>query len=259
MSVPESPKRGAASISVIVVTRDRPRLLEDAIASIARQTLAPLEVRIGDDGNVSAIEALEDFPGLQVTVIPSDAGQAGATRNLAAAEARGDVLAFLDDDDRWLPLHLASLSSAFERAETQLAFTDSRIVRERIDREGVRHDLESRTITRDWDPELMRHNAFVAPSALALRRDLFERLGGFDPEFRFSEDWDLLLRAARLTTPVRVAGVTAEVRLRESGNASADFGEERLDCLARLAERHELPGLEPRTFWEVAAIAGARA
>jgi len=53
--------------------------------------------------------------------------------------------------------------------------------------------------------------------------------------------------------------VTVEVRMREQGNASADFGPERLDCLRRLAERHDLPRLEPRTFWEVAQhVAAAR-
>ena len=70
--------------------------------------------------------------------------------------------------------------------------------------------------------------------------------------FRYSEDWDLLLRAARWATPRRIPGVTVEVRLRGSDNASADSGPERRACLDRLAARHGLPPLAIKTFWEVA-------
>ena len=85
-----------------------------------------------------------------------------------------------------------------------------------------------------------------------IRRPLFERLGGFDESFRYSEDWDFLLRAAALSSPRRVPGVSVEIRMRASGNASADFGGERLECLRRLAARHSLPPIQPKTFWEVA-------
>ena len=105
--------------------------------------------------------------------------------------------------------------------------------------------------------ELMRHDDFIAPSAMAVRRSLFERLGGFDTSFRFSEDWDFLLRAAVHTRPRRVSGVTCEIRLREAGNASLDRGPERRACLDRLASRHGLPALEIKTFWEVAAATAA--
>ncbi len=109
----------------------------------------------------------------------------------------------------------------------------------------------------------MLHDDFLPPSAWGVRRSLFERLGGFDETFRFSEDWDFVLRAAALTAPRRVPGVTVEVRMREHGNLSSDVGHERRECLRRLAARHGLPALEIKTFWEVAmavesAARGAR-
>ena len=90
-----------------------------------------------------------------------------------------------------------------------------------------------------------------------MRRSLFESLGGFDESFRYSEDWDFVLRAASRSQVRRVPGVTVEVRLRETGNASADFGPERLDCLRRLAELHGFATPPPRTFWEVAQFVGS--
>jgi GT2 family glycosyltransferase len=102
----------------------------------------------------------------------------------------------------------------------------------------------------------MRSDDFLPPSGWGVRRSVFESLGGFDDTFRYSEDWDFVLRAAAMTRCVRVPGVTVEVRLRESGNASAEFTPERLDCLARLAERHGFAVPPPKTFWEVAESVG---
>jgi len=238
------------------VTRDRPLLLADALASVARQTRAPREIRIGDAGNEPA-RIPDDLGLLEITVVPVGSGCAAVTRNAAARDARCEVLAFLDDDDLWRPEHLAGLAAVFADPATGFAWRDCVVIDEEIDDRGRRRDLESIEIARDWDDRWMRENDYLPPSGWAVRRALFEELGGFDETFAFSEDWDFVLRAARVTRPVRVPGVTVEVRLREGGNASADFGPERLACLRRLEERHGLPRLVPRTFREVARVLAA--
>lgn len=245
----------APTVSVIVATRDRPRLLADALASIAAQAPAPLEVRVGDDGRVHAEAVAADLPLLELTWLALDLGQAGAVRNAAAAGARGDVLAFLDDDDLWRPGHLEGLARAFADPAIGLAWRDSEIVREAVD--GERQVLDRRTIARDWDDATMRANDYLPPSAFAVRRSLFDAVGGFDTSFRYSEDWDLVLRLAARAGVKRVPGVTVEVRLRESGNASAEVNAERLECLRRLGERHGFATPDPKTFWEVALEVGA--
>jgi glycosyltransferase involved in cell wall biosynthesis len=246
----------APSFTVVVVTRDRPRLLSDALASVAAQSPAPLEVRVADDGEAPALEALPDLPLLELAVLRVAFGQAGASRNAAARGARGDVLAFLDDDDRWRAGHLAGLAGAFADPDVGFAWRDTEVVRERVHDDGVREALESVILAADWDDHQMRTNDYLPPSAWGVRRELFEALGGFDESFACSEDWDFALRAAARTRVRRVPGATVVVRLRESGNASADFGPLRRDCLDRLAARHGLPPLELRTFWDVARELG---
>jgi hypothetical protein len=142
------------------------------------------------------------------------------------------------------------------------------VVRERVGEDGTRVAIDQRTLARDWDDAVMRRDDYLPPSALAIRRSLFESLAGFDEGLRFSEDWDLLLRAAdatgerRARALRRVPGVTVEVRLREPGgaaahaNASASFGAERVQCLHRLAARHGFALPAPKTFWEVALELG---
>jgi glycosyltransferase involved in cell wall biosynthesis len=239
-------------VTVVVVTRDRPGLLADALASVARQSLRPLEVRIGNDGDADPGPALGALGGIDATVIRTGGRGAAAARNQTARGARGDALAFLDDDDRWLPSHIAALAAALADPAVDFAFSDSAVVREELRSDGARAELERRTIAHDWDAALMRHDDFIPPSTWMVRRSQFERLSGFDESFRCSEDWDFLLRVAALTTPRWVPGVSVEIRMRESGNASADFGAERIDCLRRLAARHGLPPIAPKTFWEVA-------
>ncbi len=245
------------TVSVVVVTRDRPELLRDALRGIAAQTYPALEVRIADDGEMAV--DLNSLPTgtLELVVIPVEVGLAAAARNRGAAQARGEVLAFHDDDDRWLPEHLAGLAAAFRDPEVEFAWRDCAVVREEILADGARREIDRRVIARDWDLDLMRSDDYLPPSAWGMRRSLFQRLAGFDETFRFSEDWDFVMRAAALTTPRRVPGVTVEVRMREQGNLSRDAGPERRECLQRLSERHRLPPLAIKTFWEVAAAVDA--
>jgi glycosyltransferase involved in cell wall biosynthesis len=240
-----------ATFTVLVTTRDRPALLADALASIARQALLPIEIRLADTGAEPA-RAHASARGVPLLVLRAPGLSAAEARNLAAQGAASEAFAFLDDDDRWLPDHLAGLAQALSRPGARFAFRDSAVIRERVASDGAREDLERRTIERDWDEALMQSDDYLPPSAWGLERSLLEELGGFDTAYRFSDDWDFLLRARRVTLPVRSPGVTVEVRMREAGNASADFGPERLGDLRRLEARHGLPRLVPKTFWEVA-------
>jgi GT2 family glycosyltransferase len=251
--------RPLPTVSVIVVTRDRPRLLADALASVAAQSPPPLEVRVGDDGGGTATEVAERVSLLELTVLPLSFGHPGAARNAAATGARGDVLAFLDDDDLWRPGHVSGLAAAFADDSVGFAWRDSEVVQESLAVDGTRTVRARRTLARDWDDALMRSDDYLPPSSWGVRRALFERLGGFDPGFPCSEDWDFALRAAAVTRVRRVPGVTVEVRLRETGNFSAAFTAQRLDCLRRLGERHGFATPPPKTFWDVALALGEAA
>ncbi len=147
--------------------------------------------------------------------------------------------------------------TAFRDPEVGFAWRDSEVIREVVRDDGTRESRESRVLARDWDDRLMRSDDYLPPSAWAVRRELFAALGGFDASFRYSEDWDFVLRAAAVTRVQRVPGTTVEVRLREHGNASAEFSPERLDCLRALGERHGFATPPPKTFWEVACTVGA--
>jgi O-antigen biosynthesis protein len=242
-----------ASISVVLPTHGRPVLLAEALDSVARQTHPEMElilVRDGgpplDDATRERIARLE-FPG---TLIERDDPPEGAARarNRGVERARGDAIAFLDDDDLWDPGHLAQLSSAFElNREAQVVYTDARVLEESTG--------GKRTLARDFDLVVFGKNGYIPPSAMLARRVAFDIFGPFDPEFTYSEDWDWLLRVARGGGKiVRARGVSVTIRI-HAGSMSRPTPErlaERRRCLDLLSRRHSLSPIEPKTFWEVA-------
>lgn len=244
------------SVQVIIPTRERRALLADALASVAAQSALPDRIVICDVGQGGPLDPPTILAG-RIVHLPSRAATIGSQRNEAAAAGTCEWIAFLDDDDRWRPDHLAGLLEACRDASVHFAYRDTAVVRERIEH-GARVTLEERVIARDWDQELMRTHDYIAPSAWCVRRFLFESLGGFDPDFRYSDDWDFLMRLGGRTVPRRVPGIGAEIRMRETDNASREMGETRRADLRRLEARHGLSDLEPLTFWEVAEVVGRR-
>ena len=89
------------------------------------------------------------------------------------------------------------------------------------------------------------------------RSALYDEVGPFDESLFVSDDWDWLLRAARVTEFVRVPEVVITVRI-HGDNLSGLQDPRRRQALDTLETRHGTPRLEPKTFWEVAKTYAAR-
>lgn len=92
-------------ISVVITTYNRPDYLAQSLASVLKQSLLPLQIVVVDDGSGCdyqyVIKATE-FANLVYVKLPNKMG-ANAARNYGVSKANGDIVAFLDDDDIWLP------------------------------------------------------------------------------------------------------------------------------------------------------------
>jgi glycosyltransferase involved in cell wall biosynthesis len=240
-------------IAVIIPTFDRPVRLEQALASVASQSRVPEEVHVVIDGGPPLAELHDRFGGrLPLTIhrLIENRGQAAA-RNYALARTEADAVAFLDDDDLFLERHLERLERTLrEDPSLALVYDDCEILREADPGEGG--EPEIRRIARDYDPVLMRHHDYIPPACWLARSDAMARAGGFDDTLRCYEDWDLLLRLEVWGGVLRAPGPGAAIRI-GSGNQSLDVDRRRLDALERFQAKHGLAGIEPLTFWEVAA------
>jgi glycosyltransferase involved in cell wall biosynthesis len=191
-------------VSVVVPTRNRRRQLELALRSVLWQEDADLEVVVVDDGSTddtaSFVAGIQDQ---RVRLIGNDP-QIGvsAARNRGVAEARGDWIAFLDDDDLWAPTKLRLQLATLRTTGSQWAYGGEVIV-----------DQDLRVLDGSPPPrpqqvtEWLEHYDAVpgGTSSVVVSRELLAQVGGFDPRLSASEDWDLWIRLGRRDLPACVA------------------------------------------------------
>ncbi len=177
------------TVSVVIPTCGRSSLLLEALASVAGQTLPADEVCVVDDGGDPSLPPRLDALGLPLRYLSCGPGRgASAARNLGAHAARGELLAFLDDDDCWEPRYL-------ERAVASLRAAGSDAVVTWIERFSAQGSWPGRTVS----PGLRAHdvlavNPGVTGSNLVIRRCTLLVLGGYDEALPVSNDKDLLVR-----------------------------------------------------------------
>lgn len=206
----------AVRVSVVLATNRGGPYLTEALASVAAQTYPHVELILVDDGAEApaAIEAIAAlFPEVRLTHIkPSGVAVA---RNVGVSRTSGDVLAFLDDDDRWHPERVERHVDAMLRTpDAVVSYCGMRVVDER----GVEVAPADQRAVRDVHDVYRRSTGIMAPN-LMIRRDAFTRVGGFSPAFRQAEDLDLVLRAAREGPFAFVEGTLVDYR-KHGGNTT---------------------------------------
>lgn len=199
-------------VSVIIATYNRAHLLKVAIDSVLSQTYADYEIIIADDGSCDDTAAVVGSylqSGVPVGRIryfyQHNQGKSVALNN-ALLQAKGEWIAFLDSDDYWLPYKLELQFCAIEKFQNQCGacFTDGQFVNNpHMDTTAFkffgRHYDEPVGILHDTAKILAEAPAGVSIVTLLCRADLIQRTGGFDPDLRFTEDYDFLFRLALLT------------------------------------------------------------
>jgi glycosyltransferase involved in cell wall biosynthesis len=221
------------SVSVVIPTRDRCRHLLTSLQSALGQLEPDLEIVVVDDGSRDGTSDMVGrlvLPGLRLVRNDPPRGESGA-RNRGIAEARGDWVAFLDDDDLWAPTKIGRQLQAMHEARRQWAYAGDVVV-----------DSELRVLYGAPPPdpdevlkELPHYNSVPAgASNVIVSAEFLRRAGLFDPALKRTADWDMWLRLAQLGPPACVREPLVAIRV-HPGNTSRDmsvmFGE--LHVLAR--------------------------
>jgi glycosyltransferase involved in cell wall biosynthesis len=169
-------------------------LLARALASVLDQEGVTLEVVVVDEGSTDETPArLAALTDERVRTLRNDSptGVANA-RNRGISAARGEWVAFLDDDDFWAPTKIRAqldgcAAAGADFSYTGLVTTDPPLETRRVSAPAPTQGLER---------ALLGMNVIGAPSSVMVRRSLLERVGGFDPGFSVLADWDLYIRLA---------------------------------------------------------------
>ncbi len=183
----------APRFSILTPVYETPEgVLRKMLRSVSRQSYGDWELCLVDDGSkqphvrkILDAAAARD-PRIRVEHRSENAGIVAAS-NDALAMARGEFVALLDHDDLLHPDALAHVVEAIERTpEADYVYTDEDKVEESGSHSGP-------FFKPDWSPERMRTQMYTCHFSV-LRRALVEEVGGFDPEFEGSQDWDLVLK-----------------------------------------------------------------
>jgi glycosyltransferase involved in cell wall biosynthesis len=210
-------------VSVVVPTHNRSELLTVTLRSVLRQCDVDLEVIVVDEASTdetAAILAGLDDPRVRTVRHEIPRGVSTA-RNRGTAEARGDWIAFTDDDDLWAPDKLARQLHAAQVAGRDWAYTGSVNI---ADDFRIIHGLPP------LPPEqvmatLPRYNTIPGGgSNVVVRRQTLLQAGPFDTRLRNTEDWEMWIRLASAGPPAWVRSPLMAKRV-HSSNSSLDTAE----------------------------------
>lgn len=188
-------------VSVVIPVYNGERYLENAVRSVLAQTYRKFEIVAVDDGSTDGSRRILELYRDYIRICEQPNSGVGVARNRGILEARGEYVAFLDQDDWWLPEKLAAQIEELERTKAGLVHTRT-----------LYFDEQNQVFTEGLDPtanpakyvgwcygELLFGNA-ICNSSVMVRRELFARIGLCDVRIEGNsvQDYDLWLRLARV-------------------------------------------------------------
>jgi len=185
-----------ALISVIVTTYNRAEILKQTLESILNQTYHPIELIIVSDAstdNTDEIVSSYTCKNKRIRYIKllQNSGLPAITRNKGIAETNGNLIAFCDDDDLWLPEKLEKQVQAMAINNSDLCFTNCNLIDKNssiLNKRRVRIPMPTKaTLTR-----LLISN-YVALSSVLVKQEVIKKFKGFNTrsDFRAGEDYEL--------------------------------------------------------------------
>ncbi|MES2660452.1 MAG: glycosyltransferase family 2 protein [Verrucomicrobiota bacterium] len=187
-------------VSVIIPTYNRIATIAQAVDSVLAQTYQDVEIIIADDGSTDGTcESLAVY-GDRIRIVKQPNRGPSAARNLGVSASTGEILAFLDSDDLWLPEKIERQVEVLEAGGKGVPCCICNATLESepgktmtsFDAAGIKCDTESGYILNP--SQLLATRFLLFNQVVAVRRDVFLKIGGFNEDLWLLEDHDLALR-----------------------------------------------------------------
>lgn len=200
-------------LTVIINSHNRPAYVQEAIDSVLNQSLRSLALIVvdqnsgwGDRWELCPYPMKEADPRMEVLYLSQNIGNVAGS-NLGASAARGDYVSFLDDDNRYRPTF----------AQTMIGFLDDHpdLGAACCQSEVIRADgFRTGQIYQDPKLDLLERVNTVDHNSLVVRREVWEKLGGFDERAYYCHDWEFALRLRKHRIGI-VPSMLVEYRIHE--------------------------------------------
>ncbi len=218
-------------------TYNRVRYLEDAIYSVLNQTYPTFELLIIDDGSTDKTRDLVKYftnkdPRVQYFFL-EHSGSPAIVRNFGLRQAKGDYLTFLDSDDEYLPEKLSLQIDRLRETSADVVAVGGQLVN---NSGQVLKNIPAH-LPADILPALLRRNFIFNPSMLT--RAAYEKIGDFDEQAAFIEDWEYLIRAAEHLKITAVSAPLFKYRIHQTNFTTALNFAVKADAYTHILQRHQ--------------------
>jgi glycosyltransferase involved in cell wall biosynthesis len=186
-------------VSAIIPTYNRETLVTEAIDSILVQTYSRIEIIVVDDGSTDDTLARLRRYGNRIRVISQNNAGPAAARNRGIAVSNGDLVAFLDSDDLWLPAKVERQVALLHKVGKLSPCCLCNIKMHRSEGETTSFGLAALNPVVDEGicvnvDEILATRFILFNQGIAVRRDVLEKIGGFDEGLWLLEDHEFALR-----------------------------------------------------------------
>ena len=213
------------TVSVILPTQNRAEMLKRAVKSVLAQTYQDLELMIVDDGSTDDTdEVIASFQDPRIRVVRHQKARgASAARNTGVAHSYGELIAFLDDDDEWLPTKLEKQEPVLMQAPKTVGLVYCWMDYFKGDKLIGEHHPELRGHV--FSQVLDRQRLGGCPTLL-VRREVVDDVGGFDESLPRGNDGDFIRRVCRHYEVDYVPEVLVKVHMGHSGRISGSSAQD---------------------------------
>ncbi|NJC88673.1 MAG: glycosyltransferase [Desulfuromonas sp.] len=211
-------------ISVIMPVYNRAGVVGAAIQSVLNQSYRHFELIVVDDGSLDeSVEVVRSFADTRIRLLEiAERKGVSFARNRGLSAARGELIAYLDSDNDWLPDYLGATAGAFQvLPDADAAYSGQYLYRgDAGEPFAVRFGC--------CNPSLLENNNYIDLNCLVHRRGILDAIGGgFREEMRRLEDWELILRIARRGTIYSVPVLQSRyhyAKVANTATATEDLG-----------------------------------
>lgn len=225
------------TVSVVIPTYNRAELINRAIESVLQQTYSDIEIIVVDDASEDETEsAVKKIKSEKLRYIRlKQNGGACKARNTGIRAAKGNYVAFLDSDDIWNPDKLEKQMTFLREKKAEVVACNGwykkgemeRLIAKQQDKEVV--DLD----------DLLNANC-ITTGALLVKRDMLISVGCFDERLPRYQDWDLVLRIAKITNIYFLNEPLYTLYFQEKSITNSTSKEKKLSALDIIYEKNKL-------------------
>lgn len=187
-------------VSAVVTTcKRKPDIIRRAVDSILSQTYSPIEIIVVDDSPADWPErdSVRDCLTCEyerINYIRHEKNQgACVARNTGLAAAKGEYIAYLDDDDEWLPQKIEKEMAAFRGEKTAMVYCGQRRFN---DKNQSFRDINAKAVSGDAVKMLLLGNFVGSTSIPLIKTECLREIGGFDKLLKSAQDYDVWMRLA---------------------------------------------------------------